>query len=69
MDDKPADGVRKKKDCSIARAVELVHEGKADAVISPGNTGGIFAGRDFKLGRTRRRGPGRIATVIPTPHQ
>ena len=30
MDDKPAAAVRKKKDSSIARAVELVHEGKAE---------------------------------------
>ena len=51
MDDKPAAAVRRKKDCSIARAVELVKEGKADAVVSPGHTGGIFAAATFKLGR------------------
>src|SRR5262249_60368850 len=51
MDDKPAAAVRRKKDCSIARAIELVNEGKADAVVSPGNTGGIFAAATFKLGR------------------
>ncbi|MEK7707343.1 MAG: phosphate acyltransferase PlsX, partial [Verrucomicrobiota bacterium] len=43
MDDKPASALRKKRDCSIARAVGLVHDGKADAVVSLGNTGGIFA--------------------------
>src|SRR5437899_1238383 len=43
MDDKPAAAVRRKKDSSIVRAVELVREGKADAVVSLGNTGGIFA--------------------------
>src|ERR1051325_5781433 len=47
MDDKPAAAVRRKKDCSSPRAVELVHEGKADAVVSPGNTGGIFAASTF----------------------
>src|SRR5258706_15743628 len=31
MEDKPAAAVRKKKDSSIVRAVELVHDGKADA--------------------------------------
>jgi glycerol-3-phosphate acyltransferase PlsX len=67
MDDKPAAAVRKKKDCSIARAVELVHEGKADAVISVGNTGGIFAAATFKLGRVEGVDRGGIATVIPTP--
>ena len=39
MDDKPVEGIRRKKDSSIVRAVELVRDGKADAVISPGNTG------------------------------
>ena len=67
MDDKPAAAVRKKKDCSIVRAVELVHEGKADAVVSLGNTGGIFAAATFKLGRIPGVDRGGIATVIPTP--
>src|SRR5689334_23290253 len=67
MDDKPAAAVRKKKDSSITRAVELVHEGKADAVVSPGNTGGIFAAATFKLGRLAGVDRGGIAAVIPTP--
>src|SRR3989442_1879525 len=67
MDDKPVAAVRKKKDCSIARAVELVHDGKADAVVSVGNTGGIFAAATFKLGRIAGLDRGGIATVIPTP--
>src|SRR5206468_4676308 len=62
---KPAAAVRKKKDCSIARAVELVAEGKADAVVSPGNTGGIFAAATFKLGRVAGADRGGIASVIP----
>ena len=67
MEDKPATAVRKKKDCSITRAVQLVHEGKADAVVSPGNTGGIFAAATFKLGRLAGVDRGGIAAVIPTP--
>src|SRR5947209_12260497 len=67
MEDKPATAVRRKKDCSITRAVELVHEGKADAVVSPGNTGGIFPAATFKLGRVPGVDRGGIATVIPTP--
>ena len=68
MADKPTAALRKKKDCSIARAVELVHDGKADAVISLGNTGGIFAAATFKLGRIPGVDRGGIATVIPTPN-
>lgn len=69
MDDKPAAAVRKKKDCSIVRAMELVHEGKADAVVSLGNTGGIFASATFRLGRIPGVDRGGIATIIPTPDQ
>jgi glycerol-3-phosphate acyltransferase PlsX len=67
MDDKPVTAMRRKKDSSIVRAVELVREGKADAVISLGNTGGIFAAATFKLGRIPGVDRGGIATVIPTP--
>jgi glycerol-3-phosphate acyltransferase PlsX len=65
MEDKPAAAVRKKKDSSIVRAVELVNEGKADAVVSPGNTGGIFASATFRLGRIPGVDRGGIATIIP----
>ena len=50
MDDKPLEGIRKKKDSSMVCAIELVREGKADAVISPGNTGALVAG-SMKLRR------------------
>jgi glycerol-3-phosphate acyltransferase PlsX len=69
MEDKPAAALRKKKDCSIARAVDLVHRGEADAIVSLGNTGGIFAAATFKLGRIPGVDRGGIATVIPTPEQ
>ena len=67
MADKPATALRRKKDCSIARAVELAREGKADAVVSLGNTGGIFAAATFKLGRIPGVDRGAIAAVIPAP--
>ncbi len=65
MDDKPVIALRKKKDSSIARAAELVSEGKADALVSLGNTGGIFAAATFKVGRIPGVDRGCIATVIP----
>jgi glycerol-3-phosphate acyltransferase PlsX len=67
MEEKPVSAVRRKKDSSIVRAVELIREGKADALVSPGNTGGIFAAAAFKLGRIPGVDRGAIATVIPTP--
>src|SRR5277367_4206443 len=65
MDDKPVIALRKKKDSSIARAAELVREGRADALVSLGNTGGIFAAATFKVGRIAGVDRGCIATVIP----
>src|SRR5207302_11325632 len=64
MEDKPAAALRRKKDCSVARAVESVHEGKADGAISLGSTGGIFAVAALKLGRVRGVHGGGLATVI-----
>ena len=65
MSDKPVVALRKKRDSSIARAAELVSEGKADALISLGNTGGIFAAATFKVGRIPGVDRGCIATVMP----
>jgi glycerol-3-phosphate acyltransferase PlsX len=65
MCDKPVVALRKKHDSSIARAAELVSEGKADALISLGNTGGIFAAGTFKVGRIPGVDRGCIATVMP----
>jgi glycerol-3-phosphate acyltransferase PlsX len=39
MHDSGLDAVRKKKDSSISVAVDLVKDGKADAVVSAGHTG------------------------------
>ncbi len=49
MEDKPVVGLRRKKDCSILRAVDLVKDGRAEAVISSGNTGGILAAASIRL--------------------
>ena len=67
MHDKPVDALRKKKDCSITRAIELVKEGRADALISPGNTGGILSAGTIRLRLLPGISRGAIATVIPEP--
>jgi len=65
MQDKPVDALRKKKDCSIARAVELLKDGKADALVSPGNTGGLVAASTIRLRPLPEIDRPAIATVIP----
>lgn len=67
MEDKPVEGLRKKKDCSILRAVDLLQQEKADALISPGNTGGLVAAATIRLRPLAGVDRVGIATVIPGP--
>ncbi|MDB6112402.1 MAG: Phosphate acyltransferase [Pedosphaera sp.] len=67
MEDKPTTAIRKKKDSSMARAIELVGDGRADAVISLGNTGGILALSTLRLRPLPGVDRAGIATVIPAP--
>lgn len=66
MQDKPLDVLRKKKDSSMAMAVDLVKQGKADAVISRGNTGGLMSAATVKLRPLDGVDRPAIATVIPS---
>jgi glycerol-3-phosphate acyltransferase PlsX len=66
MEDNPLTAVRKKKDCSMARAIDLLKDGLTDAVISPGNTGGLVATSSIKLHRLDGVERPALATVIPT---
>jgi len=68
MDDKPLEGIRKKKDSSLVRAIEQVRHGKADAVISTGNTGALVAG-SMKLGRLEGVERPAIACRFPSLNQ
>ena len=66
MSDKAVESVRRKKDSSISRAVDLIKQGDADAVVSAGHTGAAVAATTIKL-RTLPgvERPG-IASIIPT---
>ena len=65
MEDKPVEGLRRKKDCSILRAVDLLKEGLGDALISPGNTGGLVAASTIRLRPLKGLDRPGIATIIP----
>ena len=49
MDDKPLNALKKKKDSSMVRAIELVKAGDAKVVVSCGNTGALMAGGTLRL--------------------
>ena len=66
MSDGAVEAVRRKKDSSVSRAVDLVKHGHADAIVSAGHTGAAVAASIIKL-RTLPgvERPG-IASLIPT---
>ena len=66
MGDSPATAVRRKKDSSINRSMDLVKNGEADAVFAAGSTGAAVAAATLKL-RTLEgvKRPG-IAVAMPT---
>jgi len=65
MDDKPLAGLRKKKDSSMVRAIELVKEGQASVVVSCGNTGALMAGGTIKLRTMEGIARPALAAIVP----
>jgi len=66
MDESPASAVKQKKDSSVNVAVKLVKSGRADALISAGNTGALMAASLLGLGRIKGIERPAIATIFPT---
>jgi glycerol-3-phosphate acyltransferase PlsX len=66
MSDRGIDAVRRKKDSSVSRAVDLVKEGKAQAIVTAGHTGAAVTASLIKL----RTLPGvdrpAIASIMPS---
>jgi glycerol-3-phosphate acyltransferase PlsX len=67
MDDKPLNALKKKKDSSMVRAIELVKNREAGVVVSCGNTGALMAGGTLRL-RTME-GVARPALAAICPRQ
>jgi glycerol-3-phosphate acyltransferase PlsX len=66
MDDSPVEAVRQKRDSSIVRMVKLAAAGKADAIISAGNTGALVAAGVLMLDALP--GVERPGIAIPIPN-
>lgn len=66
MGDVPTSAVKSKKDSSLVVAMKLVRDGKADAVVSAGNTGAVLVGGQLVVGRLKgiKRPP--LAPFVPT---
>lgn len=66
MSETAVDAVRRKKDSSISRAVDLVKRGEADAVVSAGHTGAAVAATTIKLRTLEGVDRPGIAALLPT---
>jgi glycerol-3-phosphate acyltransferase PlsX len=67
MDDPPVQAVRRKKDSSMARAIDLVKAGEADAIVSAGNTGALLTASHLKLRTLEGVDRPGLACLIPAP--
>jgi glycerol-3-phosphate acyltransferase PlsX len=66
MAEAPAAAVRRKRDNSISRCMDLIKAGEAKAMVSAGNSGALSAAALFKLGRIKGVERPAIACVLPT---
>ena len=64
-DEAPVQAIRRKKDSSLRRAIELVKEGDCDGIISAGSTGALLAGGLFIIGRIKGIHRPALAPLIP----
>src|SRR6516165_7881073 len=66
MSDRAWTAVRRKKDSSVSRAVDLVKHGQADAIVSAGHTGAAVATSMIKLRTLQGIDRPGIAALLPT---
>jgi len=65
-DDDPGLSIRRKKDASMVIALQQVSKGRAEAVLSAGNTGALMAGGLLFLGRISGISRPALLTALPT---
>lgn len=64
--EEPTRAFRAKKDASMAVAARLVKEGKADALLTAGSTGGIVVVGTLGIGRMKGIERPALGTIFPT---
>lgn len=64
-DEPPVRAIRRKKDSSIVKGINMVKNGEGDVFISAGSTGALLAGGLFLLGRVEGIDRPTLATVYP----
>ena len=66
MDESPSHALRRKKDSSIRKAVDLVKNGEADAAVSAGHSGVAMATSLYVLGKLPNVDRPAIAAIMPS---
>lgn len=66
MAEPPVLAIRKKKDSSIVKAMQMVKDGKSDAFVSCGSTGAVLVGGQVLVGRIPGVERPPLAPLIPT---
>ena len=65
MEDDPSTATRRKKDASMTVALNLLRDGKGDAVVSAGSTGALLTGATLIVKRIRGIRRAAMAPVLP----
>ena len=65
MEDDPSTATRRKKDSSMTVALNLLRDGKGDAVVSAGSTGALLTGATLIVKRIRGIRRAAMAPVLP----
>jgi len=65
MDEAPREAIRRKKDSSLRRAIDLVADGRAAACVSSGNTGALMSTAHFVLGMIEGIDRPAIVSALP----
>ena len=66
MEDDPSTATRRKKDSSMAVALNLLKDGKGDAMVSAGSTGALLTGATLTVKRIRGIRRAALAPVLPS---
>lgn len=66
MDDEPTDIIKRKRDSSLYKGIEIVKDAKANAFVSSGNTGAVHSTSTLVLGRIAGVSRPTIGTFFPS---
>jgi len=67
MEDKPSQALRSGRGSSMRLAIDAVHHGEADAIVSAGNTGALLTAAHLKLRTLEGVDRPALACLIPAP--